>query len=454
MQTRDLIRVCLQNLKRRKSRTFLTVLGVLIGCCSIVIMVSIGIGMKESQQILLEQMGDLTIITVYPPSNSASRKKLDKKAMEKIRKTPGVVSATPKLSAGDVSIKVFAGKDKRYVASYATVSGMDKDALDKMGFELLNGEPLDGGQTSVLIGQYFAYGFADTKRPEGSNTVDLYSMYNDDGTIGKVPDAYFDPFKTPVTLELTAGNGEKAKAVSVQLNVRGRMKENYSKGSETSDGIILDTSVFEALLARAYKESGMANNSRRSFASALVKVREIGKVESVEKAIRRMGFQTNSMESIRKPMEEEARQKQLMLGGLGAVSLFVAALGITNTMIMSISERTREIGIMKSLGCYVKDIRTMFLMEAGAIGLLGGLIGSVVSLLISVIMNAALSKTPIGSAADLLAVLTTPGSRMSVIPPWLLAFAVIFSIMIGLGSGYYPANKAVRIPALEAIKES
>ena len=66
-----------------------------------------------------------------------------------------------------------------------------------------------------------------------------------------------------------------------------------------------------------------------------------------------MGYSTSSMESIREPMEKEARQKQMMLGGLGAISLFVAALGITNTMIMSISERTREIGIMKSLGCYV-----------------------------------------------------------------------------------------------------
>lgn len=73
MSRNDIFRMCLQNLMRRKSRTFLTVLGVLIGCCSIVIMVSLGIGMKESQDKLLAQMGDLTIITVNAPQGGAGQ---------------------------------------------------------------------------------------------------------------------------------------------------------------------------------------------------------------------------------------------------------------------------------------------------------------------------------------------------------------------------------------------
>lgn len=93
------------------------------------------------------------------------------------------------------------------------------------------------------------------------------------------------------------------------------------------------------------------------------------------------------MESIRKPLEEQTRQQQMIFGGLGAISLLVAALGITNTMIMSIYERTREIGVMKVLGCVISDIRTMFLMEAGTIGLLGGIVGVGISYLISFLIN-------------------------------------------------------------------
>lgn len=103
------------------------------------------------------------------------------------------------------------------------------------------------------------------------------------------------------------------------------------------------------------------------------------------------------MESIRKPMERDARQKQMMFAGIGAVSLFVAALGITNTMIMSISERTREIGVMKSLGCFVRDIRKIFLMEAGCIGFAGGLAGVVLSFGISALMNLAAGQAAMSS---------------------------------------------------------
>ena len=146
-----------------------------------------------------------------------------------------------------------------------------------------------------------------------------------------------------------------------------------------------------------------------------------------------------------------------MLGGLGAISLFVAAIGITNTMIMSISERTREIGIMKALGCYVRDIRLLFLMESGTIGLLGGIIGLVFSLLISVGINlfamGAIGEGGITVQTLLQALIGGEEvSRVSAISPGLMLFAIVFSVFVGLASGYYPANKAVKIPALEAIK--
>ena len=228
------------------------------------------------------------------------------------------------------------------------------------------------------------------------------------------------------------------------------MKEDYSKGMETDSGLVLGTETVRSIVA-AVKGS---TTKRDSYSSIVVKVDSIDQVPRVEKAIAGMGYSTYSMESIRKPMEKQAAQQQLMLGGLGSISLFVAALGITNTMVMSISERTREIGVMKALGCYVHDIRTLFLAEAGAIGLIGGIAGCMASFAISLAMNLASSGD--FSTGGVTAALLGGGetAHMSVIPWWLYLFAAAFSLLVGVGSGYYPARRAVRISAIEAIRST
>jgi len=450
MQTKDILQMCAQNLLRRKARTFLTVLGVLIGCCSIVIMVSIGIGMKESQEKMLRQMGDLTIITVSAPQGGTGKAKLNDDAVKKFRAVPGVSAVSPKLSMDDFTVRLYAGPNNRYQADWTTIAGLDAGVLTDMGYTLLRGEALPaasaGAGYSALAGQYLAYNFKDTLRPDGANTVDRWGSMDANGAVTNLPDPYFDPLKTPVTLEVDTGSGK----LRYTLNVTGVTKEDYNKGAETSEGLILGLADLKAIMAQALAKSNSAK--KIAYSSVLVKAADITKVAAAETAIRTMGYNTSSMESIRQPMEKEARQKQLMLGGLGAISLFVAALGITNTMIMSISERTREIGIMKALGCYIRDIRVMFLTEAGAIGLLGGVVGCLISFLISIVIN----LVALGGFSPGNILLAVAGgadvNRTSVIPLWLYGFAIVFSVFIGVGSGYYPANKAVRIPALEAIK--
>ncbi|MCI6055458.1 ABC transporter permease, partial [Dysosmobacter sp.] len=119
MKQNDLLRICLQNLMRRKSRTFLTVLGVLIGCCSIVIMVSLGIGMKQSQEKLLAEMGDLTIVTVNAPQGGRGKLKLDDALVRRLRTLEGVESVTPKQSLEVESIRLVTGIGGRYVADWS-----------------------------------------------------------------------------------------------------------------------------------------------------------------------------------------------------------------------------------------------------------------------------------------------------------------------------------------------
>lgn len=129
-----------------------------------------------------------------------------------------------------------------------------------------------------------------------------------------------------------------------------------------------------------------------------------------------------------------------MLGGIGAVSLFVAAIGITNTMMMSIYERTKEIGVMKVLGCDLRNIRTLFLMEAGFIGLIGGIIGLVLSFTISAVMN----KLAQASEEYM--------NGISYIPLWLIGLSLIFAILVGMIAGFFPARRAMKLSPLAAIR--
>ena len=445
MNRNDLFRMCRQNLLRRKSRTFLTVLGVIIGCCSIVVMASIGIGMKEAQERLLSQLGDLTIITVTPPQGGRGKQKLDDSFLTQARRLDGVRAVTPKLTLDGVSTTLSTGVNNRFQADWSTICAYDLAQLESMGYQILEGRlPQKSGE--VLVGQYFAYNFKDTLRPDGFNTIDRYSGEPDEnGNYPPPPDPYFQP----LTQNLTISAETDTASYPFSYKIVGVLKEDNSKGYETSEGVIMSLSDLQAITAKVQKGG---STKKPEYGSVLVKTAGLAAVAPVENTIKTLGYPTESMESIRKPMEEEARQKQMMLGGLGAISLFVAALGIANTMMMSISERTREIGIMKSLGCYISDVRTLFLLEAGAIGLIGGLIGCLISFLASTAINFFSLGTP--AMENLLpAIVGGEGvNRISVIPLWLYAFAILFSILIGVGSGYYPANKAVKIPALEAIR--
>ncbi|MBR4410315.1 MAG: ABC transporter permease [Firmicutes bacterium] len=455
MKFTDVARMCFDNLKRRKGRTILTVLGVFIGCTSIVVMVSIGIGMTESTNQMLEEMGDLSIIEVSRGWNETGEETaaLDDTAVESFRALEGVAAVMPKASLNQYSIQMYAGINDRYQCGWGEIVGMDTDAMEAMGYELLDGKVPGSGKNEALAGQWLAYNFYDTLMPEGRNYADRWA-YDENGNQIDPPDPFFNVITTPIVLEIDKGDGTEVK-IRQELKITGVTKEDYGKGWETSEGIMMPIAAMKDLMTKI--DGSPVNAKKLTYSTVLVKCEDISLVTEIEESIKSMGFYTYSMESMRESMEESSRQVQLMLGGLGAISLFVAAIGITNTMIMSISERTREIGIMKALGCYVRDIRLLFLMEAGAIGLMGGIIGCIVSLVISVGINlvtmGVLGGGSITGKMVLQALIGGEGvTRTSVIPLSLMGFAVVFSIFVGLVSGYYPANKAVKIPALEAIK--
>jgi len=458
MRFADIVKMCLDSLKRRKGRTILTVLGVFIGCTSIIVMVSIGAGMKESQDKMIESMGDVTVIQVYRGGGREGQdSKLDDKAVENFRAIAGVQAVMPKVSFDGYNITAVAGINDRYVADWCNIIGVDAGALEAMGYELVEGSFPAPGSGQAVVGQYFAYNFRDTLKPDGRNYVERW-IWDEQGNLSTdIPDPFFDPTKTAVKLQFLSYEADPtATPTDFELKIAGLTKEDYSKGWETSEGVMMDIEDMRELL-------NTLNNTRTTkfeYSQIYVKATDIKTVSGVEEDIKNLGYETYSMQSMRDELNKQAQRIELMLGGLGAISLLVAAIGIANTMTMSVSERTKEIGIMKAMGCYVRDIRMMFLMEAGSIGLLGGVIGLLFSFLVSIVINLLAQGSFVGGPAVQISLETILQAafggdditRVSVITPALALFGLVFSFFVGLLSGYSPANKAVKVSALEAIR--
>ena len=441
MRFADILKMCFDSLSRRKGRTILTVLGVFIGCTSIIVMVSIGAGMQESYDQMLKNMGDLSIIEVYRGYNqntgTQTESKLDDKAVESFHEIAGVQAVMPKASLDGYNVGFKAGVNGRYTADYVNFVGIDSSALEDMGYELVAGRYPESSD-EVVVGQYFAYNFKDTLMPDGRNYVDRYT-WDENGNIDteNVPDPFFDPLKTDVKMLLTSwdDSGNETTPHSVDLKVVGILKEDQGKGYETSEGVMMDINALKSLL---YDLTGK-NDTKFEYSSINVKAESLDAVADVEQAIKDLGYSTYSMQSMRDELNKQTRQIELMLGGLGAISLLVAAIGITNTMMMSIYERTKEIGVMKVLGCDMRNIQAMFLMEAADIGLVGGIVGLGISYLISMIINKVVAAS--GNM-----------SSLSYIPLWLAGASVIFAVVIGMAAGYFPSKRAMKLSPLAAIR--
>ena len=179
-----------------------------------------------------------------------------------------------------------------------------------------------------------------------------------------------------------------------------------------------------------------------TYSSVQVKVDDIKEVENVAAVIRSMGYNTSTNAEYMDSMKSQLAIIQAVLGGIGAISLLVAAIGIANTMMMSIYERTKEIGVMKVLGCSLKNIKQMFLLEAAFIGFIGGMAGCILSYVLSAIINLV---TGHGAAMGI-------QGDISYIPFWLMLAAMGFAVFVGMVAGYFPALRAMRLSPLAAIR--
>lgn len=457
------------NLWKRKVRTFLTILGVVIGTASIVVMISLGLGLNKATLEDIERYGGLTTITVragygnevavsngggmvvYSEGESSGNeeKRVDDEAIKVLKSLEHVKTVSPVL-------EIYALIKQGAYENSLTIRGMDAEAMKGMKLELGEGRlPQSDQPLELLFGNQVLYEFY---KPN-SNQHYWQTGIVPDVDLMKKPlfvifdtDAYYQSMDSNSKKGPEEGNGatEKVKPPKkYMLNGCGVLAGGPDDYGQNAYNVFCDLEVLKSLLKKEFKNRVIPGQPTRGqgkpykeifYNSAFVEVDHMDNMKTVQTMIRDLGYQADSNSEWIESMQSQARSTQAVLGGIGAVSLFVAAIGITNTMMMSIYERTKEIGIIKVLGCGLGNIRTMFLLEAGYIGFIGGAIGIGISYGISAAINGVSSQSY--------------GTMMSTsyIPLWLSGTGLAFAVLVGMIAGFFPALRAMRLSPLAAIR--
>lgn len=465
----DLLRMSSGNLKRRKLRTFLTILGVVIGTASIVVMISLGLGMQESMYREVEQSGGMTSLTVMGKQTEGgmynsmggysdqeeSDKYITDDVIKQLQQLEHVKSADPVLEASVIALK---GK---YIG-YLQLKGVTQEAMEQQNMKLAPGGKLpdpDSANLELVFGNGVLTSFYEKSTNRGYwDTGELpdIDLLNDQMFLILDQDSYFQSQSagSGAAVGDTGGDSSQGPARTA--------KKYVVKASGVVDGdvdaynanyyyVYCDINKLADMLKKEFRgrvipgqPSTKSGKPYKQFVytSASVQAEDIDDVDELSAAIRNMGFQVTTNAEYMESMKKQFAMVQAVLGGIGAVSLFVAAIGIANTMMMSIYERTKEIGVIKVLGCGLKNIKQMFLLEAAFIGFIGGVAGNILSFGLSFIINL---LTGNGSAMGL-------DGNISYIPPWLVLASMAFAVFVGMAAGYFPALRAMRLSPLAAIR--
>ena len=425
----DLIRMAAMNLWRRKLRTLLTMVGAMIGTASIVVMVSLGIGINQGYIDSVASSGELTTISVnsntYSGGVGASGMrevvKLDDRLVRQISAMEHVTVVSPRLDL--YGFNVWTGK----LQSYYSLIAINPDAAPELGIDLIEGSFFTDNSRDtieIIMGDSVKSSFRNPK----SNRWD-----------GEAPDIDWLNAKFTAVLNDYSNTDDEGNPKQYEFKAR-VVGIAEADGSEHGYNMYCSLDTMKTIMQKHKKVFTNLGIKTDEYPMLTVKVDDFNNAMDVQAQLEDMGLSCWSMADMIEDMQESSKSIQLMLGGIGGVAMLVAAISITNTMLMSIYERTREIGVMKVLGCKMSKIGAMFLTEAGIIGFGGGMMGLALSYLLSWVINTVIGVY--GAGAEF----------RSVIPVYLAVLGVGFSVLIGVLAGLYPSQRAMRLSALAAIR--
>jgi len=413
----DTLRFSVSNLSQRGLRSWLTILGIVIGVAAVVSILSIGTGMQQTISAQLSGLGS-DVGYIMPGFQRATRAgqgmmitprigsvtiTLTDKDLQVVRSTPGV-----KIINGVVAGRV----NIQYYGENISVQAYGVDPIASQEISSVN----------VEYGRFLIPG-------DGNVVVVGYRVAN-------------EMFKKPIT-------------INSQINIEGktfRVVGILEKFGGMVGGIIYDNAVF---MTTSAARTVLGNIGSNEFSVIQFKVEDLQKLDDVTNEVERRlmlsrhvtedtkDFTIITAKSMQETISNVMNTLNMFLGGIAAISLLVGAIGIANTMYMSVMERTRQIGTLKALGATNFEVMKMFLLESSLIGLIGGLIGVFLGFIASGLISE-LGIRIIGTGIR--------STSLTVITPELVLFALAFSVLIGAVSGLLPARKAAQLEPVEALR--
>ncbi len=408
----DLFTYSLDGLRRRKLRSWLTIIGIVIGITAFVLLVTIGQGVDRLVRDQLSFFAD-DAMTITPGGGSqstafvATKGSLTEKDWHAVSNIQGVDVAAPILRA----IEPVQFKENTARIFLMAFTDDYTKIYKSAGIDMEEGRPFKNGETGVAVVGY--------------------TIAND----------FWGPSKKREVMQL----GSRVILNNRSYTVIGIMKKSGGGLSSVADiGIYVPYSDGRNLI-----DIYQGNDQLTELD---VKVRDVSQVQSVEKEIQQ------SLDNIHKVKNSNDRDYRitsaveikdrvgaitgaltLFLGGIALISLVIGAIGVANTMFMSVLERTREIGVLKAVGATDRVITTLFLLESGMIGAAGGFIAVVLSyVLVLLAVFLAANFFNIGLPLE--------------ISPWIAALSIFIAFVVGVASGLFPAMRAARLQAVEALR--
>ena len=464
MKLPDLTELALRNLRESVLRNSLTTMGISVGVASLVAMLSLGIGLQQlaSRHLMKSGLFDTVIVTSRRDLRNSNRDEdraapepgesriLDEATRQEIEHLPNVLEAYPDIRF----ITELRYEDKPHLTM---IAALPESAKSTDAFEALQGSFFSSETApEAVIQKTFAEELLGQKPKSGPDETNVAELAKP--LLGKelvMRYAQRESAKTPLSTDAKATDEQSVAGAAysvisreLKLKIVGVADlDPESMRGPTRARVFLPLKLAESLHVMQptdLREISRAAGNEPSYSSISVKVKNPSQVQAVEDSIKKMGFNTFSILDASRSIQEFFRVLDVFLGIFGSLALAVSSIGIVNTLVMAILERRREIGIMKAIGASDGDVKKLFFAEAGAMGILGGMVGVALGWAIGQVIN-------LGTNVYLKRQ-SFPPEHFWAVPWWLVGAAILFSFLVSLISGLYPAARAARLDPVQALR--